>query len=613
MPPPPPPADPAIHVVGAREHNLRDVTVRIPRDELVVITGLSGSGKSSLAFDTLYAEGQRRYVESLSAYARQFLGQMDKPDVDHIDGLSPAISIDQKTTSRNPRSTVATVTEVYDYLRLLYARVGQPHCPICGRPITGQSVEQIADQILTLPEGTRFLVLAPLVRDRKGEHRDVLEQVRAEGFTRVAVDGRVFTLDEVPALDRNRQHTIEAVVDRLVMREELRRRLTDSLETATTLSDGLVRIEEAPRDPDAEARSWIYSERFACPIHGAVMAELAPRTFSFNSPHGACPQCTGLGFTLEIDPELIVDSERSLAEGALLPWTDRTTDYYDLLLHAIAEQHEIDLDRSWRRLPERQRKLLLEGPKRRERMYLGRRRKGGSWGWFEGVIPQLRRQHASAMSQAVRDNVEQFMSLRPCPSCGGARLKPEALAVTVAGKSIHELCLLSVGDALRFFADIDLSDTQALIAARIIQEVRARLRFLEDVGVGYLTLERAAGTLSGGEAQRIRLATQIGSGLVGVLYILDEPSIGLHQIDNRKLIGTLQRLRDLGNSVLVVEHDEEMIRRADHLIDMGPGAATATTRSTGSTSSPRPTSRPTRSSAGASPCRCSGTARPPAS
>ncbi len=572
MPPPPPPADPAIHVVGAREHNLRDVTVRIPRDEIVVITGLSGSGKSSLAFDTLYAEGQRRYVESLSAYARQFLGQMDKPDVDHIDGLSPAISIDQKTTSRNPRSTVATVTEVYDYLRLLYARVGQPHCPICGRPITGQSVEQIADQILTLAEGTRFLVLAPLVRDRKGEHRDVLEQVRAEGFTRVAVDGRVFTLDEVPALDRNRQHTIEAVVDRLVMREDLRRRLTDSLETATTLSDGLVRIEEAPRDPDAEARSWIYSERFACPIHGAVMAELAPRTFSFNSPHGACPQCTGLGFTLEIDPELIVDAERSLAEGAVLPWTDRTTDYYDLLMRAIAEQHEIDLDRPWRRLPERQRKLLLEGPKRRERMYLGRRRKGGSWGWFEGVIPQLRRQHASAMSQAVRDNVEQFMSLRPCPSCGGARLKPEALAVTVAGKSIHELCLLSVGDALRFFADIDLSDTQALIAARIIQEVRARLRFLEDVGVGYLTLERAAGTLSGGEAQRIRLATQIGSGLVGVLYILDEPSIGLHQIDNRKLIGTLQRLRDLGNSVLVVEHDEEMIRRADHLIDMGPGA-----------------------------------------
>jgi excinuclease ABC subunit A len=558
--------------VGAREHNLRDVNVLIPRDELVVVTGLSGSGKSSLAFDTLYAEGQRRYVESLSAYARQFLGQMDKPDVDHIDGLSPAISIDQKTTSRNPRSTVATVTEVYDYLRLLYARVGQPHCPICGRPITGQSVEQIADQVLALPEGTRFLVLAPLVRDRKGEHRDVIEQIRAEGFARVAVDGQVHTVEDVPVLDRNRVHTIEAVVDRLVMRDDLRRRLTDSLETATQLSDGLVRIEEVPRDADAEARSWIYSERFACPVHGAVMAELAPRTFSFNSPHGACPQCTGLGFTLEIDPDLLVSPDRTLAEGAILPWTDRTTDYYDLLLTAIAEQHGIDLHRPWRRLPERQRKLLLEGPRRRERMYLGRRRKGGSWGWFEGVIPQLRRQHATSMSNAVRENVEQFMSLRPCPSCGGARLKPEALAVTVAGRNIHELCLLSVSDALAFFADIELSDTQALIAARIIQEVRARLRFLDDVGVGYLTLARAAGTLSGGEAQRIRLATQIGSGLVGVLYILDEPSIGLHQIDNRKLIGTLERLRDQGNSVLVVEHDEEMIRSADHLIDMGPGA-----------------------------------------
>jgi excinuclease ABC subunit A len=558
--------------VGAREHNLRDVTVSIPREELVVITGLSGSGKSSLAFDTLYAEGQRRYVESLSAYARQFLGQMDKPDVDHIDGLSPAISIDQKTTSRNPRSTVATVTEVYDYLRLLYARVGQPHCPICGRPITGQSVEQIADQVLALPEGSRFLVLAPLVRDRKGEHRDVLEQIRAEGFARVAVDGEVHTLEEAPALDRNRAHTIEAVVDRLIMRDDLRRRLTDSLETATQLSDGLVRIEEVPRDPAAEARSWIYSERFACPVHGAVMAELAPRTFSFNSPHGACTQCTGLGFTLEIDPELLVDAERTLAEGALLPWTDRTTDYYDLLLVAIGEQHGIDLHKPWRKLPERQRRLLLEGPRRRERLYLGRRRKGGSWGWFEGVIPQLRRQHATSMSSAVRENVEQFMSLRPCPACHGARLKPEALAVTVAGRNISELCELSVTDALAFFADIELSDTQALIAARIIQEVRARLRFLDDVGVGYLALARAAGTLSGGEAQRIRLATQIGSGLVGVLYILDEPSIGLHQVDNRKLIGTLERLRDQGNSVLVVEHDEEMIRSADHLIDMGPGA-----------------------------------------
>jgi len=559
----------AIHVVGAREHNLRDVSVDIPRDRLVVITGLSGSGKSSLAFDTLYAEGQRRYVESLSAYARQFLGQMDKPDVDHIEGLSPAISIDQKTTSRNPRSTVATVTEVYDYLRLLYARVGEPHCPVCGRPIAGQSVEQIADQVLALPEGTRFLVLAPLVRGRKGEHRDVLEQIRQEGFSRVAVDGQTFLVEDVPPLDKKLNHTIEVVVDRLVMRSDLRRRLTDSLETAARLSDGLVRIEEA----GGEGRSWIYSERFACPEHGASLDELAPRTFSFNSPHGACPTCTGLGFMPEVDPELVVDPDRTLAEGAILPWCDRTTDYYDLLLGVVAQQYDIRLDVPWRRLPERQRTLLLEGPKgRRERVFLGARRKGGSWGWFEGVIPQLRRQHTSSMSRAVRESVEQFMSLRPCPACGGARLRPEALAVTVGGTNIHELCELSVADALGFFARLELTDTQAFIGARVIQEVNERLRFLDDVGVGYLTLARAAGTLSGGEAQRIRLATQIGSGLVGVLYILDEPSIGLHQRDNRKLIGTLERLRDQGNTVLVVEHDEEMIRSADHVIDMGPGA-----------------------------------------
>ena len=571
MPPTRPTPANAIRVVGAREHNLRDVSVDIPRDDLVVITGLSGSGKSSLAFDTLYAEGQRRYVESLSAYARQFLGQMDKPDVDHIEGLSPAISIDQKTTSRNPRSTVATVTEIYDYLRLLFARVGEPHCPICGRPIAGQSVEQIADQVLALPEGTRFLVLAPLVRGRKGEHRDVLDQIRGEGFARVAVDGAIHTLDEVPALDKKFAHTIEVVVDRLVMRDDLRRRLSDSLETATGLADGLVRIEEVVTG-EATPRTWIYSERFACPEHGASLPELAPRTFSFNSPHGACPQCTGLGFTPEVDPELVVDPERTLADGAILPWTDRTTDYYDLLLDVIAEQHDIDLDVPWRELPEETRALLLRGPRRRERVFLGARRKGGSWGWFEGVIPQLRRQHATSMSHAVRDSVEQFMSLRPCSACGGARLKPESLAVTVAGRNIHELTLLSVSDSLAFFGELELSDTQAFIGARVIQEIRERLRFLDDVGVGYLTLARAAGTLSGGEAQRIRLATQIGSGLVGVLYILDEPSIGLHQRDNRKLIGTLERLRDQGNTVLVVEHDEEMIRSAGHVIDMGPGA-----------------------------------------
>jgi excinuclease ABC subunit A len=562
-----------IKVVGAREHNLRDVSVEIPRDALVVITGLSGSGKSSLAFDTLYAEGQRRYVESLSAYARQFLGQMDKPDVDHIEGLSPAISIDQKTTSRNPRSTVGTVTEVYDYLRLLYARVGEPHCPVCGREIGAQSMEQIADRVLELPEGTRFQVLAPLVRGRKGEHRDVIEHVRAEGFTRLAVDGAVYTVDDVPPLDRNFNHTIEVVVDRLVMKADLRRRLTDSLETAGRLSDGLVRIEEVPRDGGA-GRSWTYSERFACPEHGASLSELAPRTFSFNSPHGACATCTGIGYMLEVDPELVVDPERTLADGAILPWTDRTTDYYDLLLQAIADRYDIPLDRPWKKLTERHRKLLLTGPgPRRERLHLGRRRgKGTSWGWFEGVVPQLRRQHTTSMSSAVRESVEQFMSLSPCPACDGARLRPEALAVTVGGLNIHQLCELSVTDGLEFFRTLELSATGRLIGARVIQEVTERLRFLEDVGVGYLNLARAAGTLSGGEAQRIRLATQIGSGLVGVLYILDEPSIGLHQRDNKKLIGTLVRLRDQGNTVLVVEHDDEMMRAADHILDMGPGA-----------------------------------------
>jgi excinuclease ABC subunit A len=563
---------PAIRVVGAREHNLRDVTVDIPRDRLVVITGLSGSGKSSLAFDTLYAEGQRRYVESLSAYARQFLGQMDKPDVDHIDGLSPAISIDQKTTSRNPRSTVATVTEIYDYLRVLYARVGEPHCPECGRPIAGQSVEQIADRVLSLEEGMRFMVLAPVVRGRKGEHRDVLERLRAEGFARVLVDGEVQGIDEVPALDRKFAHSIEAVVDRLVMKDDLRRRLTDTLETAVGLSDGLVRILEVPRG-EAPAREWTYSERFACPEHGASLAELAPRVFSFNSPHGACPQCTGLGFTPEVDPALVIDPERTLAEGSILPWTDRTTDYYDLLLTAIVDEYGIDVHVPWRALPDEHRELLMHGPGRRRRIHLGvRRRGGGSWGWFEGVLPQLRRQHAHSMSSAVRENVEQFMSLRPCAGCGGARLKPEVLAVTVDGRSISALCELSVSDALGALDTLNLTAMQAMIGERVVAEVRDRLRFLDDVGLGYLTLARAAGTLSGGEAQRIRLATQIGSGLVGVLYILDEPSIGLHQRDNRRLIATLERLRDQGNTVLVVEHDEDMIRCADHVIDMGPGA-----------------------------------------
>ncbi len=561
----------ALRVVGAREHNLKDITVEIPRDALVVVTGLSGSGKSSLAFDTLYAEGQRRYVESLSAYARQFLGQMDKPDVDHIDGLSPAISIDQKTTSRNPRSTVATVTEIYDYLRLLYARVGEPHCPVCGRLITGQSVEQIVDRVLALPGETRFMVLAPMVRDRKGEHKDILDQIRGEGFTRVAVDGEVLQLDDVPALVKTRQHTIEVVVDRLVMREDLRRRLTESLETAAQLADGLVRIQEVGGDE----RTWTYSEKFACPDHGASLAELAPRVFSFNNPHGACTACTGLGFMPEIDAELLIDPERTLADGAVIPWADRTTDYYDLLLRAIAQEFEIPLDVPWRELDDDHRRLILSGPPsgRRQRMYLGPRKgRQNPIGWFEGVVPQLRRQHTSSMSPAVREAVEQYMSLRPCAACGGARLRPESLAVTVADRSIHDVTCLSVEDGLAFFEGLDLDPTRAMIGERVIREISERLRFLVDVGVGYLTLDRAAGTLSGGEAQRIRLATQIGSGLMGVLYILDEPSIGLHQRDNRKLIGTLERLRDQGNTVLVVEHDEDMMRAADHIIDMGPGA-----------------------------------------
>ncbi len=558
-----------ITVRGAREHNLKNVDLELPRDSLVVITGLSGSGKSSLAFDTLYAEGQRRYVESLSAYARQFLGQMDKPDVDDIEGLSPAISIDQKTTSRNPRSTVATVTEVYDHLRLLWARVGDPHCPIDGRPIAGQSAEQIVDNVLDLPEGTRFQVLAPIVRDRKGEHRDVLDRLRGEGFSRVLVDGDISLVEDVPPLDRKRNHSIDVVVDRLRIRDDLRRRLTESVETALALGEGQVRIQEV----DGGGHDEVYSERFACPEHGPLAIELEPRAFSFNSPHGACPRCTGLGFMQEVDPELVVEPGKTLADGAIVPWSDRTTDYYDLLLEAVALEYDIDLDRPFRRLPKAQRQLLIDGPPGgRRRLHLGRRRKGGSHGWFEGVVPQLRRQHRTSMSSAVREHAEQFMSLRPCPECDGARLRPEIRAVLVGGLGIHELVGLSVADALDWLEQLELPTTKAMIAERVVAEAIGRLRFLVDVGVGYLTLDRAASTLSGGEAQRIRLATQIGAGLVGVLYILDEPSIGLHQRDNTRLIATLERLRDMGNTVLVVEHDTDTMLAADYIVDMGPGA-----------------------------------------
>ncbi len=558
-------------VHGAREHNLKDVTVRLPRNALVCVTGLSGSGKSSLAFDTIYAEGQRRYVESLSAYARQFLQMMEKPDVDSIDGLSPAISIDQKTTSRNPRSTVGTVTEIYDYLRLLYARVGRPHCPVCGRPIAGQSVESIVDQVLQLPLGTRFTVNAPVVRDRKGEYRDLLEQLRGEGFTRVKVDGEQRLLDEEIELDKKFKHTIEVVVDRLVMKEDLRHRLTDSVETALALAGGLLAIDKV----DA-GESILFSEQFACPEHGVGLPELQPRIFSFNSPHGACPRCTGLGAQQEIDPDLLVpDPSLSLDEGALVPWSVGSTNFYESVIQAIADRYEIDTSKPWSELTEEEQGYFLYGTNGDKVYVQYRNRMGRRRSYmlaFEGLVPSLERRYRETDSGQQRERIEEYMSFRPCPTCKGARLKPEVLAVTVGGRSIHEFTKMSVNRALGFLEELELTETERLIGERIIKEIRERLTFLENVGVGYLALDRAAATLSGGEAQRLRLATQIGSQLVGVLYILDEPSIGLHQRDNDKLIATLERLRDLGNTVLVVEHDEQMMRSADWLVDMGPGA-----------------------------------------
>ncbi|TML30642.1 MAG: excinuclease ABC subunit UvrA [Actinobacteria bacterium] len=560
-----------IVVSGAREHNLRDISVAIPRNALVVITGLSGSGKSSLAFDTIYAEGQRRYVESLSAYARQFLGQMDKPDVDSIEGLSPAISIDQKTTSRNPRSTVGTVTEIYDYLRLLWARIGRPHCHICGRPIEGQSAEQIIDHVMTLDEGTRFMVLAPVVRGRKGEYGKLLEELRGEGFTRVKVDGEVRQLDEDIALDKKYKHDISVVVDRLVMRPDLRKRLADSVETCVALADGLVDIELV----DTE-ETLTFSEKFACPEHGPGLAELEPRVFSFNSPHGACPRCTGLGSQMEIDPELIVpDPSLSVGEGAILPWSTSTSQYYDEITTAIAEKYEVDLAKPWEKLPADQRDLFLHGTNG-DRVYVSYRnrfgRKRSYMTRFEGIVPNLERRYHETDSDYSREKIEEYMSVRPCPECGGARLKPESRAVTVDGVAIHEFTRLSARRALEWLTELRLDDVDRQIARLILREIEERLGFLDNVGVGYLSMERAAATLSGGEAQRIRLATQIGSSLVGVLYILDEPSIGLHQRDNARLIATLERLRDLGNTVIVVEHDEGTMRAADHLVDLGPGA-----------------------------------------
>src|SRR2546421_541343 len=557
-------------VHGAREHNLRDITVRLPRNKLICITGLSGSGKSSLAFDTIYAEGQRRYVESLSAYARQFLQMMEKPDVDSIDGLSPAISIDQKTTSRNPRSTVGTVTEIYDYLRLLYARVGRPHCPVCGKPIAGQSQESIVDQILQLPGGTKFTVNAPVVRDRKGEYKDVFEELRNEGFTRVKVDGELRLLEEEIPLDKKFKHTIEVVVDRLVMKPDLRTRLAQSVETAAQLADGLVAVDVVDGD------SLLFSEKFACPDHGVSLPELQPRIFSFNSPHGACPRCTGLGAQQEIDPDLLVpDPTLSIEEGALVPWAVGNSSFYESVIQAIADRYEIPLDEPWENLTEEEQDLFLYGTEG-ERVYVSyRNRMGRRRSYmlaFEGIIPSLERRYRETDSSTQRERIEEYMSFRPCPVCRGARLKPEVLAVTVGGKNIHEFTRMSVTRALSFLDELNLTETEQLIGARIVKEIRERLTFLDNVGVGYLQLDRASATLSGGEAQRLRLATQSGSQLVGVLYILDEPSIGLHQRDNGKLITTLERLRDLGNTVLVVEHDEQMMRSADHLVDMGPGA-----------------------------------------
>src|SRR5215469_4487344 len=558
-------------VHGAREHNLKDVTVALPRNKLVCITGLSGSGKSSLAFDTIYAEGQRRYVESLSAYARQFLQMMEKPDVDSIDGLSPAISIDQKTTSRNPRSTVGTVTEIYDYLRLLFARVGHPHCPICGRPIAGQSIDSIVEQILALPDGTRFTVNAPVVRDRKGEYRDLFEELRSEGFSRVKVDGEQHTLDEPPTLDKKFKHTIEVVIDRLVMKEDLRTRLTQSVETAVALAEGLVAIDLVDTN---ETRT--YSEKFACPEHGVSLPELQPRVFSFNSPHGACPRCTGLGAQQEIDPDLLVpDPTLSIDEGALVPWAVGNSSFYESVIQAIADRYEIPTDRPWQELTVNQQDYFLNGTNG-ERIYVTyRNRMGRRRAYtlaFEGIVASLQRRYRDTDSSTQRERIEEYMSFRPCPVCRGARLKPEVLAVTVGERNIHEFTQLSVSAALRFLDGLELTPTAELIGARVVKEIRERLSFLDNVGGGYLALDRASATLSGGEAQRLRLATQIGSQLVGVLYILDEPSIGLHQRDNARLIDTLERLRDLGNTVLVVEHDEEMMRRSDWLVDMGPGA-----------------------------------------
>ncbi len=562
---------------GAREHNLRDVSVDLPRDALIVFTGLSGSGKSSLAFDTIFAEGQRRYVESLSAYARQFLGQMDKPDVDFIEGLSPAVSIDQKSTSRNPRSTVGTITEVYDYLRLLYARAGRPHCPKCGRPIARQTPQQIVDQLLELPEGTRFQVLAPMVRGRKGEYADLFSELQTKGFARARVDGETIRLEAPPKLDKQKKHTIEVVVDRLSIKEGAQRRLTDSVETALGLGGGLVLcdfVDRTPADPDREVT---YSEHLACLYDNLSFDEMEPRSFSFNSPYGACPTCTGLGIRKQVDPELVVpDPSASLGQGAIAPWAGgQSADYFNRLLSALALDMGFRMDTPWERLPGDVQQAVLQGVGDAQIHVRYRNRYGRERSYytgFEGVIPFLERRHREAETDTARERWEGYLRDVPCPTCRGSRLKPESLAVTLGGRSIAEVAGMSIGDCAGFLSQLELSARETQIAGRVLKEIDARLRFLLDVGLDYLSLDRAAGTLAGGEAQRIRLATQIGSGLVGVLYVLDEPSIGLHQRDNRRLIDTLVRLRDMGNTLVVVEHDEDTIRAADWIVDIGPGA-----------------------------------------
>ncbi|TMC73286.1 MAG: excinuclease ABC subunit UvrA [Chloroflexi bacterium] len=558
-----------ITIRGAREHNLKNVTLSIPRDRLVVFTGLSGSGKSSLAFDTIYAEGQRRYVESLSAYARQFLGQMEKPDVDTIEGLSPAISIDQKGTSKNPRSTVGTVTEVYDYLRLLYARVGLPHCPVCGREVRRQTVEQMADHVEKLPKGMRVMVLGPVVKGRKGEYRSLIEDVRKSGFVRIRVDGSLYELGEQIPLDKNKKHDIQVVVDRIVVGPDQRTRLVDSIETAARLGGGSVIIVPAQGDEIQ------MSQDYMCPYDGTSVPEPEPRNFSFNSPHGACPTCTGIGFQLVVDGDLVVpDPSLSLKEGAIAAWS-RSQFFYPELLETVSKYFGIDMDKPWSKLSKQHREVLLNGTGERK-IRFGYKNQYGHERWyeapFEGVVANLQRRYQETESDFLKAELERYMADKPCPACKGQRLKPESLGVTVAAHNIAEVCRLSISAAIKFFDTLELSEREQLIARGILKEIRERLQFMIDVGLEYLTIERAANTLSGGESQRIRLATQIGSKLMGVLYILDEPSIGLHQRDNRRLINTLLRLRDLGNTLIVVEHDEETIRSADYMVDIGPAA-----------------------------------------